>query len=268
MRLATASLAPAVGPDGCFSKAQGRIGSERCNSGHEVYTPAMLRIDNLKYRIGDRVLFDGASAVVNAGHRVGFVGRNGTGKTTLLRLITGALEPEKGTVSVSGRWRIGMTSQEAPSGSRNPVEAVLAADHELTALQREAATATDHARIVEIHERLRDKEAHSAPARAARILDGLGFDHAAQQRPLDTFSGGWRMRVMLAALLFTRPDLLLLDEPTNHLDLEATLWLEEYLRRVQRHRARRQSRARSPEQRRPEDPASRTRAVEALPGRI
>ena len=191
----------------------------------------MLRIDNLTYRIGDRVLFDRASAVVNAGNRVGFVGRNGTGKTTLLRLITGALEPANGTVSVSGRWRIGMTSQEAPSGSRSPVEAVLAADHELTALQREAVTATDHARIVEIHERLRDKEAHSAPARAARILDGLGFDHAAQQRPLETFSGGWRMRVMLAALLFTRPDLLLLDEPTNHLDLESTLWLEEYLRR-------------------------------------
>ena len=191
----------------------------------------MLRIDNLTYRIGDRVLFDRASAVVNAGQRVGFVGRNGTGKTTLLRLITGALEPENGTISVSGRWRIGMTSQEAPSGSRNPVEAVLAADHELTALQREAATATDHARIVEIHERLRDKEAHSAPARAARILDGLGFDHVAQLRPLDTFSGGWRMRVMLAALLFTQPDLLLLDEPTNHLDLESTLWLEEYLRR-------------------------------------
>ncbi|MCY4563676.1 MAG: ABC-F family ATP-binding cassette domain-containing protein [Gammaproteobacteria bacterium] len=191
----------------------------------------MLRIDNLTYRIGDRVLFDRASAVVNAGQRVGFVGRNGTGKTTLLRLITGALEPENGTISVSGRWRIGMTSQEAPSGSRNPVEAVLAADHELTALQREAATTTDHARIVEIHERLRDKEAHSAPARAARILDGLGFDHAAQLRPLDTFSGGWRMRVMLAALLFTQPDLLLLDEPTNHLDLESTLWLEECLRR-------------------------------------
>ena len=191
----------------------------------------MLRIDNLTYRIGDRVLFDRASAVVNAGHRVGFIGRNGAGKTTLLRLITGVLEPENGVVAVSRRWRIGMTSQEAPSGSQNPVETVLAADHELTALQREAATATDHERIAEIHERLRDKEAHSASARAARILDGLGFDHAARQRPLDTFSGGWRMRVMLASLLFTRPDLLLLDEPTNHLDLEATLWLEAYLRR-------------------------------------
>ena len=191
----------------------------------------MLRIDNLTYRIGDRVLFDRASAVVNAGHRVGFVGRNGAGKTTLLRLITGTLEPTGGAVSVSERWRVGVTGQEAPSGPQNLVETVLAADHELAALQREAATATDHARIADIHERLRDKEAHSAHARAARILDGLGFDHAAQLQPLDTFSGGWRMRVMLAALLFTRPDLLLLDEPTNHLDLEATLWLEEYLRR-------------------------------------
>lgn len=191
----------------------------------------MLRIDNLTYTIGNHVLFDRASAVVSAGHRVGFVGRNGAGKTTLLRLITGALEPDNGVVNVSERWRIGMTKQEAPSGSQNLVETVLAADHELTALQREAAAATDHVRIAEIHERLRDKEAHSAPARAARILDGLGFDYAAQLRPLDTFSGGWRMRVMLAALLFTQPDLLLLDEPTNHLDLEATLWLEEYLRR-------------------------------------
>ena len=191
----------------------------------------MLRIDNLTYTIGARVLFDQASAVINAGHRVGFVGRNGAGKTTLLRLITGALEPADGVINVSERWRIGMTKQEAPSGSQNLIETVLTADHELTALQREAATATDHARIAEIYERLRDKEAHSAPARAARILDGLGFDHAARLRPLDTFSGGWRMRVMLAALLFTRPDLLLLDEPTNHLDLEATLWLEEYLQR-------------------------------------
>ena len=191
----------------------------------------MLRIDNLTYRIGNRVLFDRASAVVNAGQRVGFVGCNGAGKTTLLRLITGALEPTDGTVKVSERWRVGVTAQEAPSGAQNLIETVLAADRELTALQREAATATDHVRIADIHERLHDKEAHSAPARAARILDGLGFDHAAQLRPLDTYSGGWRMRVMLAALLFTRPDLLLLDEPTNHLDLEATMWLDAYLRR-------------------------------------
>ena len=104
-------LAKAAGPDHCFSNAQGKgVRPDYCNSAHAVYTPAMLRIDNLTYRSGNRVLFDRASAVVNAGQRVGFVGRNGTGKTTLLRLITGALEPENGTVSVAGRWRTGMTS--------------------------------------------------------------------------------------------------------------------------------------------------------------
>ena len=177
------------------------------------------------------MLLDQASATVNAGCHVGFVGRNGAGKTTLLNLITGALEPDNGMATVPARWSLGITMQEAPSGSRSLVEAVLGADQELTALHREAVTATDPGRIAEIHERLHDKAAHSAPARAARILAGLGFDHEAQQRPLDSFSGGWRMRVMLAALLFTKPDLLLLDEPTNHLDLEATLWLKSYLRR-------------------------------------
>ena len=193
----------------------------------------MLRIDDLTYRIGGRVLFDRASVTVNAGHHVGFVGRNGVGKTTLLRLITGTLEPESGMTIIPARWRIGMTMQEAPSGSMSLLEAVLGADDELTALQREATEATDPVRIAEIHDRLHDKAAHSAPARAARILAGLGFNHEAQQRPLDAFSGGWRMRVMLAALLFIKPELLLLDEPTNHLDLEATLWLESYLRRYE-----------------------------------
>ena len=193
----------------------------------------MLRVENLAYRIGGRLLFDRASATVNAGRNVGFVGRNGAGKTTLLRLIVGALEPESGAVTVPANWVIGMTGQEAPSGSLSLLESVLAADRELTALQHEATSATDPVRVAEIHERLRDKAAHSAPARAARILKGLGFDHEAQQRPLDAFSGGWRMRVMLAALLFTQPELLLLDEPTNHLDLEASLWLERYLRRYE-----------------------------------
>ncbi|MEX2455575.1 MAG: ABC-F family ATP-binding cassette domain-containing protein [Rhodospirillaceae bacterium] len=190
----------------------------------------MLRIENLTYRIGKRVLFDRASVSINGGHRVGFAGRNGTGKTTLLSLITGQLEPDEGVIEMPPRWRIGVTRQEAPSGRQTLTEAVLAADRELHRLQQESETATDPGRIADIHERLRQKNAASAPARAARILAGLGFDHAAQQRPLDEFSGGWRMRVMLASLLFTQPDLLLLDEPTNHLDLEATLWLEDYLR--------------------------------------
>ncbi len=190
----------------------------------------MLRIDNITCRAGPRLLLDGASASIDAGHRVGLVGRNGSGKTTLLRLITGQAEPDGGSVAVPARWRIGVTSQEAPSGPASLIDTVLAADTELSALQAEAETATDPARIAEVHARLQDRQAHAAPARAARILAGLGFDEAAQQRPCESYSGGWRMRVALAALLFTEPDLLLLDEPTNHLDLEASLWLEDWLR--------------------------------------
>ncbi|MGZ6242532.1 MAG: ABC-F family ATP-binding cassette domain-containing protein [Candidatus Binataceae bacterium] len=190
----------------------------------------MLRIHDLTYRIGGRVLLDQADAAINSGHRVGLVGRNGTGKTTLLRLITGELAPESGGIEVPSNWHIGVTSQEAPSSDSSLIDTVLASDRELTALNAEAATATDPDRIAAIHARLQDKRAHSAPARAARILDGLGFDAAAQQRPCSAFSGGWRMRVALAGLLFTEPELLLLDEPTNHLDLEATLWLEDYLK--------------------------------------
>jgi ATP-binding cassette subfamily F protein 3 len=191
----------------------------------------MLRLDQITYRIGARTLFDGASATIGPGHRVGFVGRNGTGKTTLLGMITGDTEPDSGAVSVPSRWRIGITAQEAPGGPESLIDVVLAADEELTALNAEAESATDPHRIAEIHARLLDKGASRARARAARLLAGLGFDEAAQRSPCNSFSGGWRMRVALAALLFTEPDLLLLDEPTNHLDLEASLWLENYLRR-------------------------------------
>ena len=191
----------------------------------------MLRIDKLTYRIGPRVLLDEAEATVNTGHRVGLVGRNGSGKTTLLRLISGELELDGGRIDTPSRWRVGMTHQEAPGGSESLIDTVLAADKEVADLTAEAETATDPDRIAEIHDRLRDREAHTARARAARILAGLGFSEAAQQKPCNEYSGGWRMRVALATLLFTRPDLLLLDEPTNHLDLEATLWLEDYLRR-------------------------------------
>ena len=190
----------------------------------------MLRIDNLTYRIGPRVLLDGASASIDAGHKVGLVGRNGTGKTTLLRLITRTLSSDGGEIEVPSRWRIGITSQEAPSSSDNLIETVLSADRELAALNAETHTATDPDRIAEIYARLQDKDAYTAEARAARILAGLGFDDEAQLRPCSDFSGGWRMRVALAGLLFTQPELLLLDEPTNHLDLEATIWLEDYLK--------------------------------------
>ena len=191
----------------------------------------MLRIDNLTYRIGSRVLLDQTSAAINPGHRVGLVGRNGTGKTTLLKLVTGDLDPDGGGLATPSHWRIGVTTQEAPFGPGSLIDTVLGADKELARLTAEAETATDPHRIAEIHARLRDKDAHSAPSRAARILAGLGFDEMAQQKPCDEFSGGWRMRVALAGLLFSEPDLLLLDEPTNHLDLEACLWLEDYLKR-------------------------------------
>ena len=207
-----------------------RDGGSLCTPGRDTCL-AMLRLDRITYRIGVRTLFDGASASIDPGHRVGFVGRNGTGKTTLLGMVTGATEPNSGAVSVPTRWRIGITAQEAPGGPENLIDVVLAADEELTALHAEAESATDPHRIAEIHARLLDKGASRARSRAARLLAGLGFDEAAQGRPCQSFSGGWRMRVALAALLFTEPDLLLLDEPTNHLDLEASLWLENYLRR-------------------------------------
>ena len=190
----------------------------------------MLSIEKLTYRIGPRVLLDQADAAINTGHRVGLVGRNGTGKTTLLRLIARQLDVDEGAINMPSRWRVGITTQEAPGGPRSLIDTVLAADVELTALLAEAETATDPHRIAEIHLRLQDMDAHTATARAARILAGLGFSEAAQQRPCDEYSGGWRMRVALATLLFTQPDLLLLDEPTNHLDLEATVWLEGYLK--------------------------------------
>lgn len=190
----------------------------------------MLQILDLTFRWGGRVLFDQASATVPKGHRVALIGRNGTGKTTLLKLITGELTADGGSLSVSQGWRIGRLEQEAPAGSGTLIDTVLAFDRERTALLAAAETATDPHDIAAIQTRLADLGAHAAPARAARILNGLGFDAAAQARPVGEFSGGWRMRVALAGLLFTEPELLLLDEPTNYLDLEASLWLENYLR--------------------------------------
>jgi ATP-binding cassette subfamily F protein 3 len=190
----------------------------------------MLTISSLIFRIGGRALFDGASAQIPDGHRVGLVGRNGAGKSTLLGLILGELHTDGGSVEINRGARIGIVAQEAPSGPQTPVDVVLAADTERAALLDEAETAHDPDRIGEIHARLDDIDAHAAPARAAQILAGLGFNDTMQQQPMSSFSGGWRMRVALAAVLFAEPDLLLLDEPTNHLDLEATVWLEAYLK--------------------------------------
>jgi ATP-binding cassette subfamily F protein 3 len=189
----------------------------------------MLHINDLTHRIGPRLLFDKATAAIPTGYKVGIVGRNGTGKTTLLRILAGEIAPDAGAVSMAKRARIGGIEQEAPDGQESLSETVLAADKERAALLAEAETTTNPNRIAEIQLRLNDMGAHSAPARAAQILAGLGFDEEAQQRPCREFSGGWRMRVALASVLFTAPDFLLLDEPTNYLDLEGTLWLQNFL---------------------------------------
>ncbi|HUL09443.1 MAG TPA: ABC-F family ATP-binding cassette domain-containing protein [Candidatus Acidoferrum sp.] len=191
----------------------------------------MLTIENLTYRIGGRVLLERASLALPEGHHAGLVGRNGTGKSTLLKLIAGELHADSGDITLPNGTRIGMVAQEAPAGPESLIDTVLMADRERAALLAEAEHAADPHRIAEIHTRLADIESHRAPARAATILHGLGFDAEQQQRPCRDFSGGWRMRVALAAILFSEPDLLLLDEPTNHLDLEATLWLEDFLKR-------------------------------------
>lgn len=190
----------------------------------------MLHINNLSYRIEGRLLIDDASFAIPAGHKVGFVGRNGTGKTSLLKLISGELPVDDGSITWPKNYRIGHVTQEAPSGPSSLIEIVLAADLERAALMAEAETATEPNRIAEIQTRLVDIDAHAAPSRAATILAGLGFDEAAQQRPASDFSGGWRMRVALAAALFAAPDILLLDEPSNYLDLEGTVWLEQFLK--------------------------------------
>ncbi len=189
----------------------------------------MLTISDLTYRLGERLLFDAAGVALPPRARAGFVGRNGAGKTTLFRLVSGEIAPESGIISLPARTRLGRVEQEAPGGPTPLIDFVLAADVERAALLERAHTEADPHEIAEIQTRLADIDAHSAPARAAAILHGLGFDAAAQARPLSEFSGGWRMRVALAAVLFSRPDLLLLDEPTNYLDLEGALWLVDYL---------------------------------------
>lgn len=189
----------------------------------------MLRISDITYSVEGRPLFDGASATIPTGHKVGLVGANGAGKTTLFRLIRGELALEGGSITLPQRSKIGGVAQEVPSSEVSLLDTVLAADEERAALLAEAETAHDPHRIADIQHRLADIDAWSAEARASAILKGLGFDLEDQRRPCSDFSGGWRMRVALAGVLFAQPDLLLLDEPTNYLDLEGALWLESYL---------------------------------------
>ena len=190
----------------------------------------MLNINGITVRLGGRTILDRATATLPPKSRVGLIGRNGAGKSTLMKVMIGQLEPDDGEIEMPRKTRIGYIAQEAPNGTTTPIEAVLAADTERAALLAEAETCHDPDRVGELHDRLIAIDAYTAEARAARILVGLGFDEEMQGRPLDSYSGGWKMRVALAALLFSEPDLLLLDEPSNHLDLEATLWLENFLK--------------------------------------
>ncbi len=190
----------------------------------------MFTINSVTVRLGGRTILDGASASIPPGGRIGLIGRNGAGKSTLMKVLVGELDPDDGSVDLPKRTRLGYIAQEAPSGETTPFEAVLAADTERAALLEEAEHCVDPDRLGDLHDRLLAIDAYSVPSRAAIILTGLGFDEAMQARPLDSFSGGWKMRVALAALLFSAPDVLLLDEPSNHLDLESTLWLENFLK--------------------------------------
>ena len=191
----------------------------------------MLSIRNLGFSIGGKPLFEGASATIPHGHRVGLVGRNGAGKSTLFKLIRGEYTPQEGEIDIHPHTRIGWVAQEAPGGSESLIDTVLAGDSERAALLAELENDPPPERIADIHARLDVLGAHSAEGRAVTILTGLGFPPEAQKRPCADFSGGWRMRIAIAAALFATPDLLLLDEPTNHLDLEATMWLDGYLGR-------------------------------------
>lgn len=191
----------------------------------------MLSIQDLTYRVGGRTLLERASLSIGSGQRVGLVGPNGIGKSTLFKLIAGELVADGGDINLIKNATVGWVRQDLPEDDTKLIDIVLAADTERAALMLEAETVEDPERMAYIYTRLDEIDAYDAPSRAASILAGLGFDSAAQLRPISDFSGGWRMRVALAATLFRQPNLLMLDEPTNHLDFEAMVWLENYLMR-------------------------------------
>ena len=190
----------------------------------------MITISNITVRLGGRTILDGATAALRPGGRYGLIGRNGAGKSTLMKVLVGQLDPDGGSVEIPKKARLGYIAQDAPGGQTSPFDLVLAADTERATLLDEAEHCHEAHRLGDIHDRLLAIDAYTAPSRAAIILTGLGFDEDMQAQPLDSFSGGWKMRVALAALLFSAPDVLLLDEPSNHLDLESTLWLETFLK--------------------------------------
>ena len=194
----------------------------------------MIGLTDLTIRIAGRPLLENVTLQLPENQRYGLVGRNGTGKSTLIKLLLGQIEPDQGRLEMPSRLIVGAVAQEAPGGPMTPLQAVLAADAERAALMHEREHGSDPVRLAEVEARLLDIAADAAPAKAAKILNGLGFPEADQHRPLSSFSGGWRMRVALAAVLFLEPDLLLLDEPTNHLDLEAAVWLTDHLKRYPR----------------------------------
>ena len=190
----------------------------------------MLNLNAITVRLGGRIILDRAAAALPPRSRVGLIGRNGAGKSTLMKVMIGQLDPDEGSCDMPRDTRLGYIAQEAPSGTATPFETVLEADKERAALMEEAEHTQDPDRLGHIYERLTTIDAYTAPARAARILVGLGFDEEMQGRPLDSYSGGWKMRVALARILLMRPDGMLLDEPSNHLDLESLIWLEAFLK--------------------------------------
>ena len=194
----------------------------------------MITLKNVTLRRGARVLLDGASATINPGEKVGLVGRNGAGKSTLFALLNGSLHEDSGDCNVPAQWRLAQVAQDMPETAESATDFVIAGDTRLAAAQAEvqAAEATeDGERMAHAYMELHDAGAHDAPARAQALILGLGFKTTELHQPVNSFSGGWRMRLQLARALMCPSDLLLLDEPTNHLDLDALVWLEAWLQR-------------------------------------
>ncbi|MBX9873008.1 MAG: ATP-binding cassette domain-containing protein [Burkholderiaceae bacterium] len=194
----------------------------------------MITLKNVTLRRGAKVILDGASATINPGEKVGLVGRNGAGKSTLFALLNGTLHEDAGECYIPAQWRLAQVAQDMPETSESATEFVIAGDTRLAAAQAEvtAAEATeDGERMAHAYMELHDAGAHDAPARAQALILGLGFKTTELNQPVNSFSGGWRMRLQLARALMCPSDLLLLDEPTNHLDLDALVWLEAWLQR-------------------------------------